>query len=60
MGKIKKLAESDSRVSFNHEYRGDVPPKRRTLSELHGVATHSTVLFICTTVRSSTVRNALS
>jgi hypothetical protein len=32
---------------------GDVPPKRLACSELHGVTTQRTVLFITTTVRTA-------
>jgi hypothetical protein len=33
-----------------------VPPKRRVLSELHGVRTQKAVLFIDTTVRTSNLK----
>jgi hypothetical protein len=39
--------------SLEPEDEGDVPPKRRILTELQGVTTQNTVLFIATAVETS-------
>jgi hypothetical protein len=35
------------------EHGGNIPPKRRAVLELHGIATQETLHFIVTTVRTS-------